>query len=490
MGFIYLINTVEGKYIGQLADKYVLEDHLRRSHMFRGQGAPKEAWEARWIADLRENGLQNSNYILGMQYWDESIIKANLEMSFDQILQINNYQDFASGAEFFTWIRKMWGRNDDRSVIEALCILLAAAKDNQLLNLKIDFLSHSAGLDVNKLFTKEEVARVQSAVRKKWMPSIFYTITAENFDLEALDDEFNKTIQETWQVKPYIRVNVLKHPKVTKAMTKMLTDSSKETIIKQLENFKKYLQNNRHVTIKSVYDYVDDVIQMVRNSNASSRFQLIEDINRMFEDKAWQKKIARTYNFSTVNRNINVILDLLHQWYNNTSINSILGDLDIHTPLPTSFINHYKREFCRYIQTFVFPQVQEQSYQDWKSDYTVVGDEFESTRAKKDQLDTWLEGDDERTIALYMQPGNFYPYWYENIAELGEYTAGSLFEKTQQIVESFGNFVFSNWINIYPEQVALYLTKHDFQFTYTNMNSAHFNMNWYNTMVETEIQYY
>lgn len=430
MDIIYLINTEKGPYIGKLSKETFLEDHLRRSGMFT-TNSPVDAWEAAWATDLRQNGLSNSSFIQGTKYWDEETVRTKLAQSFDIIISRQNYQDITSGTQMLDLIGKMWARSDTLSVTEALCILLAAKNPN-ILNLKIDFLSHKAGLNAEELFTKEEVARVQSEVRKKWMPSIWIGLTDTNSTIEEANEDIKKDI-EALGYKP---VNVLKHPKVVKWLKDQSVEPMKEHVIKDLKNYKKRLKEKRNVQNKAIFDYINEVIKTVKESSVTNRSEIIDLVDDMFSNGKWQKKVARNYDFSKVNNNIDAILDLLNNWYKNTSIDTILGSLNITNPLNENFIKHYKNQFTNFISNLLDDAIPYQlSYSDKGG---------------------WLE-QKIKTDGKQLGLSKYYE-WYINAKDSKNYTPS---EKPSSLMEDIRpvdkNFIHNHWAQIYAEQIVLWL---------------------------------
>lgn len=430
MDIIYLINTEKGPYIGKLSNEKFLEDHLRRSGMFT-KNTPVEAWEASWAADLRQNGLASSSFIKGTEYWEENTVRAKLAQSFDLILEKQQYRNIVSGSQMLDWIGKMWGRSDTLSVTEALCIILAA-KDYSIINLKIDFLSHNAGFDPKQLFTKKEVDRIQEAVSKKWMPEIFITFTMENADNY---DKMEEKIQKDLEKQGYARTGILKNPQVVQWLKNQSTEYMKSHIIKSLQDYKKYLQNNRNVSNKAIYTYIDDVIKEVKNSSASNRIEIVDIVNEMFSDNKWKKKVERNYNFATVNDNINAILNLLNDWYNSTSIDNILGPLNISNSLNDNFITHYKNQFTKFISSLLDKAI---SYEPTYSD---KGGWLEE-KIKKDG-EQWGLSQYYNWFQTKPDDKNYIPPEQQSLMEISN-------PKTN-------NFIATYWPPIYAEQIILWL---------------------------------
>lgn len=435
MGCIYWIKTKTGIYIGKYHDKYTyFTYHLNRALPF-SETRLKEAWERDWKESLAITGYKDNDFIQSSMNFDEEEVKLKIILSLDNSLKNSFFQNEISGEEVYNTIARMWGRADDtRSVSEALCILLGAKQfQSSLLNTQVDFMTKKDLTNIHNFFNLNEVRRIQSTVKRKWMPAIWFSFDPTDFS--QIDDTIKKYIEKTTGQK--VPINVLKHPKVVAALLPTLGKETISRIVAQLTDYKKYLKNKKHLDERhSVQKYLTKIINRVQEGGFESRTEVINMLKSMFNSAEWKSITRRNYNLEDDDDSISAILDILLKWYQDTSITDILSFNGTDNAIEKS-VNFYKRGFTSYIQQQCFGVSPNEEYQQWKSD------RLEWTPQSSD---------------LYLTPGGFYPKFYKQKEGI-TYTGESYRFKTLNLLKAEDVYIKNNWNNIYPEQVAYYLTE-------------------------------
>ena len=459
---IYWIKTINGLYVGKKSDDYYIEYHLDRASPFSDTKL-NDAWEKEWRTDLQENGFINSTYIDYTSFLSSEEVKSRILTTFNNIL--DPQIDSVTAEELYESVANMWGRgNDFLSVNEALCILLAA-KNNTILNTQVDFMRRADLSDIKNFFNLQEVQRIQTTVRKKWLPSIFFTINAKNAQKgwkKLLEKEGFRT-----GGKDSISVNVLKHPKVLSALSNIIGERTFEEALNQLNSYKKYLIKERNLSENSaIVRYVSRAIaDMKKHSNTFlSREDIILFIKQVFESDKWKGIIERRYKMETKADKIQYLLDLLLKWYYNTDIKHILnidsGDKNWKQQVRTF---SYKKDFTNYIQAKCFEnRTPEPGYVKWRNDWIAQ-----------------RKGTDDnppKVVSRHkIHAGAIYPTFWKRLAgfQSGEVFydfvdidfPDSLYVKGWEKLDPKQDaFIWKNWSLIYPEQVAYCLTKHNAAF--------------------------
>ena len=482
MANIYWIRTRTGLYVGKWSrtDKDHMQYHLDRASFFMDKSSNvTNAWEVQWQDDIINNGLHDSHFIESTYTEDESIIKSRILESFNPIIaEYNkkiNPEVPKTSADLFNFICNTWGVGE-LEALEALCILLAAKDNSDLLNLQVDFLTRKDLHNIDNFFSVQEMERRQEAVRKKWMPWIFFSFETEGPSLNDIDE----TIAKEMGLKG--SVNVLKHPKVLQALLPLINKNTKKDIKRQLEDYIKHIKTSRgYDEDSSLVQYLRRIMRKIDHWRGNNRGELINMIKDAVTNKEWNKVFEDTYQLETNRENLQMIVDILKQWYQNTDCKNILNFSSRYDWKPQADL-YYKKQLTKFIQSLCFSEAINYEYQDWKLFYATSREGFEKSDANlnKEGTSRWITSKDE----LYMSPGRFYPVWcrQKGIDEPDD----TLCMKTYTKVLNLGTYIASNWTSgMYNEQVAYFLTQNDIAFNYTKITKGFIN-----TITIEDMQYY